>query len=377
MAVAAAVFVVCGAGLFVSVLSPGSARADCVTLTSPQTTVSGAANFGKWTRSQVSNAAAIVAAGQRLKVPPRGWVVALATAMQESTLRMLANSKVPRSLDLPHEGIGLDHDSVGLFQQRPLPPDGQGRWGTVPELMNPQASAEKFYSALLRVGGWQDMSLPIAAQAVQRSAFPGAYAKWENDAALLAAHVAGLSNIELVGGGPPGAECGPPDAGTFVVSPGGWTQPVKAKFDRSNSFRSLDRPDHDGVDLMAARFTPIRAAAAGKVTVMTCNASTGNCDVDGSPSVKGCGWYIEIAHNSGAVTRYCHMARQPSVKVGDTVTAGHIVGYVGSSGNSSGPHLHFEVHLGAAAGTHAASSNAVDPVQFMETNGAPLGPDPR
>jgi murein DD-endopeptidase MepM/ murein hydrolase activator NlpD len=147
---------------------------------------------------------------------------------------------------------------------------------------------------------------------------------------------------------------------------GDWVQPV-GKVD-IGGFRTPTRPQHDGVDLMAARGSPIAAAASGLVITVKCNSSLGNCDVDGSPSVKGCGWYVEIRHTDDVVTRYCHMGHLPSVKVGDKVTVGQVIGFVGSSGNSSGPHLHFEVHLGKTA-SHA---NAVDPMPFMQQMGAPL-----
>ena len=81
-------------------------------------------------------------------------MVALATAMQESGLKMYANDNrqyplvVEHSMALPHQAVGHDHDSVGLFQQRPLPPEGQGGWGTVRQLMDPGISASKFYTSL-------------------------------------------------------------------------------------------------------------------------------------------------------------------------------------------------------------------------------------
>ncbi|MFF5231895.1 hypothetical protein [Dactylosporangium sp. NPDC000521] len=121
---------------------------------------------------QMDNAAIIVKQGRAQGMPDRALVVALATAMQESDLYNIASSAVPASLRLPHEGTSTDHDSVGLFQQRA----SQG-WGTVAELMNPAHSAMLFYNALNRVEGWQRMSVTAAAQAVQRSAFPGAYQK--------------------------------------------------------------------------------------------------------------------------------------------------------------------------------------------------------
>lgn len=342
----------------------------------PDVSVTGpAAGFDTWSTVEVKHAIEIVATGKTMGIPPRGWIIALATAMQESHLRNLANDNpayplvVEHSLALPHDGVGHDHDSVGLFQQRPLPPEGEGGWGTVAELMNPTISASKFYSALKKVVGWQDMPLTDAAQAVQVSGYGNAYTKWETPANRLAAHILGLSNLDLIGGGPPGAMCGPDDSGA-ALSADGWALPTAGPV--TSGYRTTARPDHNGVDIGAPRNRPIRAATAGTVLYAGCNAST-SCDVDGSPAVSGCGWYVEIAHKGGITTRYCHMVRQPTVAAGDIVASGKIIGQVGSSGNSSGPHLHFEVHAGVPAGKTGDPSNAVEPVGFMASRGVTFG----
>jgi murein DD-endopeptidase MepM/ murein hydrolase activator NlpD len=145
-----------------------------------------------------------------------------------------------------------------------------------------------------------------------------------------------------------------------------WVVPVPKT--TIGGFRTVARPAHDGVDLSHAKDTPIVSVTAGTVVTVRCNASTPTCDVDGSPSTTGCGWYVEVRHPGDVVTRYCHLIRQPVVAVGDTVAAGQLLGHVGSSGHSSGPHLHFEVHLGYPA----ARANAVDPIPFMQQVGAPL-----
>ncbi|QJY47911.1 hypothetical protein [Pseudonocardia broussonetiae] len=117
---------------------------------------------------QLSNAAAIVATGRELGVPDRGLWVALGTALQESGLRNLDYG---------------DRDSLGLFQQRP----SQG-WGSPAQVRDPRYAATQFFERLLAVPGWTEMPLWQAAQTVQRSAFPLAYAKWEQTAAdILAA----------------------------------------------------------------------------------------------------------------------------------------------------------------------------------------------
>ncbi|GAA4117684.1 C40 family peptidase [Knoellia locipacati] len=113
---------------------------------------------------QIANAQSIVAVGRRLNVPDRGLAISLATAMQESTLH-----------NIPYG----DRDSIGLFQQR-------APWGSRPERLDPTTSAEMFFNGgrggqpgLLSVPNYLSMPLSLAAQAVQRSAFPDAYAKWE------------------------------------------------------------------------------------------------------------------------------------------------------------------------------------------------------
>ncbi|SOE32582.1 C40 family peptidase [Streptomyces sp. OK228] len=108
---------------------------------------------------QIPNAKTIQATGVAMKMPTRGQIVALATALQESGLRNLDYG---------------DRDSLGLFQQRP----SQG-WGTAAEIRDPVHASTKFYERLLKVSGWQSMTITQAAQAVQNSGFPDAYAKWE------------------------------------------------------------------------------------------------------------------------------------------------------------------------------------------------------
>jgi hypothetical protein len=115
---------------------------------------------------QMANAATISAVGIRRGLPDKAITIALAAALQESKL---------------HNLYGGDRDSVGLFQQRP----SQG-WGTEAQLKDPRYAANQFYSALLRIDGWQDMRVTEAAQRVQRSAYPEAYEKWADEAEVLA-----------------------------------------------------------------------------------------------------------------------------------------------------------------------------------------------
>ncbi|MGC9668122.1 hypothetical protein ACNTMW_16395 [Planosporangium sp. 12N6] len=126
---------------------------------------------------EMDNAVAIVEEAKRRGLPERAAVVAIVTALQETHLRNLANSKVSQSLKLPHQGVGSNFDSVGLFQQRP----SQG-WGTPAQLMNPATAAGLFYARLVTVSGWETKTVGAAAQAVQRSAFPDAYDKHRSQA---------------------------------------------------------------------------------------------------------------------------------------------------------------------------------------------------
>jgi murein DD-endopeptidase MepM/ murein hydrolase activator NlpD len=314
-------------------------RGPVITIPASAAPAGGLGPVGQWDTEQVGNAAAIIAAGARRQIPPRGWVIALATAMQESTLT-----------NLP----GGDQDSVGLFQQRP----SQG-WGTPAQLQDPTHAAGAFYDKLSTIRGWQTMPLTDAAQAVQRSAHPDAYAQWEPEATALVRHLNGAG--------------GEPAACAASVNARGWTPPLRGPV--GSGFRTADRPGHDGVDISVPKGVPIHAAAAGVVSRTRCNAvhtATGagyGCDRDGHPdTVRGCGWYVDITHTDNVITRYCHMLTRPAVAAGQHVAAGQLIGLVGSSGRSSGPHLHYEVHLG-----DPSPATATDPVAFMAAVGAPLG----
>ena len=164
-------------------------------------------------------------------------------------------------------------------------------------------------------------------------------------------------------------EVAAPEPPAHHASASGWTRPVDAPI--WGGFRTPQRPDHLGVDIGAGRGTPIRAAAAGTVVRVRCNVvpESHGCDQDGAPHIGGCGWYVDLHHAGDIYTRYCHMASAPPVAVGQTVVAGEVIGVVGSSGNSSAPHLHFEVRIGHQDNTNAA----VDPVAFMADHGVSLG----
>ncbi|MFI6783400.1 hypothetical protein [Micromonospora sp. NPDC050276] len=118
---------------------------------------------------QTANVKAIIAATKKAGLPERAAVISIATSLQESKLE-----------NLGHLGDANDHDSLGLFQQRP-----SSGWGTPEQITDPQYSTTAFLKGLKQVDGWQDMPLTQAAQTVQVSAYPDAYAQWEQQAADL------------------------------------------------------------------------------------------------------------------------------------------------------------------------------------------------
>jgi hypothetical protein len=135
---------------------------------------------------QAEHAALISAIAVERGMPARAASIALATAYQES--------------DLFNIDYG-DRDSLGLFQQRP----SQG-WGTEEELLDPVYATNAFYDELEQIDGYREMEITDAAQQVQRSAFPRAYADHEDDARALASALTGHSPEALTCQGPGGVE---------------------------------------------------------------------------------------------------------------------------------------------------------------------------
>lgn len=312
-------------------------------------------------KTQLTHAATIITIGGGIEGVGRpGITIALMAALTESTLRMLANtSAYPESGNYPNDGNGSDHDSLGLFQMRP-----QSGWGTVAELMDPQYQTRAFFGGptgpnypsprgLLDIPGWQQMDPGEAAQAVEVSAYPDRYRNYEPVAeAILAALTsgrgeAGPANVVLAAG--PVAQSArvvfPLPEGTWVLTSefGPRIHPIKGE----PSF-------HTGTDFAAPDGTPILAAADGTVTVVEFSG--------------GYGGLIVIEHQidgQSVATAYAHMWEHGiHVSRGDRVVAGQHIGDVGSSGNSTGPHLHFEVRPGGTSG------EAVDAAKWLNDHNA-------
>lgn len=409
---------------------------------------------------QLTNAAAIVSAGAALGVTTRDQIIGVATAIAESSLRVL------------DYGDAVGPDSRGLFQQR-----DNGAWGSYADRMDPFTSATNFFKALLRVSGRESMEPTIVAHRVQRNADPYVYAKHIGTATAIVAAVTGKSSltsqqhtsaansynlgpvkpitsqvanalapqfgIKTVGGFRSGSDAqdhGLGLAADFMISDiangvpvgqrladyltanasnygvkyviwqqhiwlasmpsRGWTlmedrgSPTQNHMDHvhvsfndgatvtgGSSMIDCVIPDnttsrgsidgwalpgagvitspfgprwgsvHTGTDLASGCDKPIWAARAGVVT-------RANFDSYGNGT-------ITIDHGEGIQTQYLHMYEPTRlVHVGQTVQAGQQIAFEGSSGNSTGCHLHFEVIVD---GSH------VDPVPFMNQRNIQLG----
>lgn len=160
--------------------------------TAPVTSIPG------FNAEQVRDAAAVVAAGKALNVPPRGIAIGLMTAYGESNLMNIGY------------GDAAGPDSRGIFQQR-----GNGAWGTLEERMNPTMAAAHFFQKLIQVPGWRSMEPTLAAHAVQANADAYYYAQYWSIGVRLFSALEGTGAADLAD--PSQVVCAPPDAGTSNV----------------------------------------------------------------------------------------------------------------------------------------------------------------
>lgn len=306
---------------------------------------------------QLERAATIIAIGG--KIPGVGRpsvIIALMAALAESSLRMLANpSAYPESLDYPNDGVGSDHDSLGLFQMRPA-----SGWGTVAELMDPDYQARAFFGGptgpnsgsprgLLDISGWQLLEPGEAAQAVEVSAYPDRYQNYEPVAEEILAALTRPQPTSTGATGPVVPETSrvvfPLPAGTYTTS--------DSFGPRIDPYTGEDR-FHAGSDLPAPAGTPILAIGDGVVTFAGERGTYGGL--------------IILEHTVGGervASYYAHMYDHGiHVAVGDSVAAGQHIGDVGSAGKSTGPHLHLETHPGGA------NEPAVDALAWLADHGA-------
>lgn len=305
---------------------------------------------------QLTHAATIITEGSTIDGVTRdGLKIALMAALTESTLRMLANTGTyPESGDYPNDGNGSDHDSLGLFQMRP-----QSGWGTVKQLMDPTYQVKAFFGGpkgpnypsprgLLDIPGWEQMGTGEAAQAVEVSAFPDRH---DNYAPVAEKILTTLTRSGRGSGAKP-AVTGETSRVVFPLPEGTWVQ--TSKFGMRVHPITGERKMHTGTDFAAPDGTPILAAADGTVTVAEFSG--------------GYGGLIVIEHTidgQTVATAYAHMWQSGiHVRPGDRVNAGQHIGDVGSSGMSTGAHLHFEVRPGGTNG------EAIDAAAWLNEHGA-------
>ena len=189
----------------------------------------------------------------------------------------------------------------------------------------------KLGSRLLRTGrvGWDVAALQFALawHGFPSGGFDGVFGPRTEDALRRFQRFAGLTEDGVAGPATFGALRGP-----LPASPNSLAWPVNAPV--TSGFGPRGDRFHAGVDLPATVGTPVGAALNGVVTFADWNDGFGNL--------------VVVAHGSGIVTLYAHLSRF-SVGLGSHVGTGDIVGRVGSTGRSTGPHLHFEVRVRGAS----------------------------
>lgn len=293
------------------------------------------------------------------KLPAKAAIIVIAVGLDESGLRSLSNPAVPESMSLPNDGVGFDGGSIGYLQQQP-----QYGWGTAQELMNPAIATDRFLDALIKVPGWQSMDPAQAATTVQRNA-TGAAAYQEfignGQAGKIVDALSDNSQVaDYVDAA--GSDAAATPAAESTSSPGTQVKPMKdGTYEVSSPFGQRGSEHHRGIDLAAPNNTPIYAAGDGEV-------------IAAGPA-SGFGQWIVINHRIGGklfATVYGHMyADGVLVKKGQKVTAGQEIGKVGSNGQSSGPHLHFEVWDGGHEDFDGG--HEIDPTAWATTGTNPSG----
>lgn len=268
---------------------------------------------------------------------------ALMCAQVESVFRVYANSSVPESYNYPHDAVGSDHDSVGIYQQRP-----SAGWGTVAECMDPEYGARAFIGGTGGPNGgnppglfdisppWDSRSsLGAAVQAVQVSAHPGRY-----DAVAAAAQTI-MDRLIVTSG-----------SGAVI-------DPLPGHYDSSDPFGGYGNPPfrtypHTGSDWNGLPSgTNLPAMAGGTV------ANEQWTDYNG--------WTVTVDMGGGFFYAYLHMLGRSPKRAGDAVTTGEIIGQLGNTGyNSQGAHLH--VTLSDSANAYQGGGNLADPWAFIQAN---------
>lgn len=283
---------------------------------------------GGLSKEQLKNADVIIGVAKSRGRSKKDTKVALMVARQESGMRNISYG---------------DRDSLGLFQQR-------AGWGTVKQRLDPIYATNAFFKELEKIKNRADKSLLAIALAVQRPS-RAAYLSphnnfnwWGKMADALLANYSGSKSTS-----PPITydECGETDEGGDGGD-GSWRKPLDGTMRIGSPWGQRYHPIlhywrlHDGIDLSASRGQHIYSVGTGKVVFRGYNSGAGN--------------YVRVDYGNGYVVSYLHMSRFGSFRVGDRVKAGDILGYVGSTGLSTAPHL----HLGLKK-----NNKGIDPVPWL------------
>lgn len=135
----------------------------------------------------------IIAVGRRMGIAPRGIVIAIATGLVESNIKVYSNPSVPESMNLPYDAIGYDSKSVGIYQQQVVMGNGWW-WGSAEECMSPERSSELFFERLTKKpyqNATTDATAGAIAQSIQGSSFPDRYGQRMGEAQALYDRITG------------------------------------------------------------------------------------------------------------------------------------------------------------------------------------------
>jgi hypothetical protein len=331
--------------------APAGGQASTVADTTGLGTVAG------YSGAQLVGAAQIHKAAIDSGLGPRAGLIGIIASMGESTLTAVEH------------GDAAGPDSLGWFQQRnPWAEPGQaGR----AQRLDPYQSALLFFNGgstatdgweepgLADKEGWETLALGEAIHRVQGNADPFHYDDYIAPGEAVFAAVSGIDPATLPAPSPNSAseDCEPSTSvRALPAGPGGWVLPAVGRF--TSEFGPRWGRNHNGIDIANAVGTPIHAAAGGTAP---CDDGKDECAtvISAEGGVGGFGQWVRLDHGGGVITVYGHIEAY-HVAVGQTVRAGEHIADLGNRGESTGPHLHFEVRVDGAP---------LDPVPWLQERG--------
>ena len=290
---------------------------------------------------QLKNAAAIMNAAETLGLTQQGQIIGVMTAMGESGLR-----------ELPHGDLA-GPDSRGLFQQR-----DNGMWGSLADRLDPTTSASNFFTALLKVPGWESLDPTAAAHKVQGNADPFYCTPFFTPSQDV---VSGLTGGAIPAGTtPPSRSTASAGCGTGSIA-----LPLAGGFDMTSHFGPRIQPVegasswHPANDLQ----TRISGTSSG-ATGYSCGSPI--YAVQPGTVTVAANYTVSIKEPAGYTISYLHMYPQDvTVKPGDTITQGQEIGITGRNGPATGCHLDIRINSDGSA------DPAVTALPQSQTLGAP------